>query len=359
MVLIADDRSFCTTEINLERFDEPNGRQIDTANPSTSNVVSNDAFGEEEDTPSDIFAAPFNAAKPAVASLERASSVLAAISGAFLTLIDWLAKFCVFALAASFVLIWLTPQVVQLYSMANTGSSPKSELANFVLSKQAEVNVELSDIGKLETDSFDTFAATYCLEGPSLQQSREALAVGLGGIPKDVRESIVSMALHEGVTATNSWRHSNADLVNTNTAHSYMAFYSTNFQSNYDGSEKYSTCVMVTGVTFTVAEQVIAYKHIEEEYQVGFGLDCGFLSCWKVPKFATRKFKVPEFNRRTLSLKQQKELHTWMLQEAIESAGHLVAIGPGANKESQGMLSTGVQDNAWKYDPPHYAQSEL
>ena len=123
--------------------------------------------------------------------------------------------------------------------------------------------------------------------------------------------------------------------------------------------DTYKTCVMVTGVTFTVAEQVAAYETIEEEYQVGFNLDCGFWSCWKVPKYATRKTKIPVFNRRTLSLKKQKDLHTWMLQQAVESAGHLVSIGPASGDANDRSLSGTTDSSAWNWKSPQYTYDKL
>ena len=152
-------------------------------------------------------------------------------------------------------------------------------------------------------------------------------------------------------------RNSNADLVNNNKAHSYMAFYSTTFEPKENGMDVYRTCVMVTGVTFTVAEQIVAYEEVEDEHQVGTKLECKgwFLpSCYNVPYYAKRRTTRPILKRSTLSLKEQKDLHNWMVNQAIESAGHLVGAGSLDHSESHLFLSD--EDSAWKWDPRRYQQ---
>jgi hypothetical protein len=189
--------------------------------------------------------------------------------------------------------------------------SPKLDLANFVHSMKEEVATERttrSAIGDIEMENFESFSGTYCLEGVSLQTTRDALSAGLSGVPDSVRDDVVNMTLREGITATNTWKNSNADLVNTSKAHSYMSFYSTTAYEVHDnGMDRYKTCVMVSGVTFTVAA--------ENEHQ-------------------ERSSGVAVFEPRGLSLQLQKELHTWMIQQAIESAGHLVAVGSSASDDT-------------------------
>jgi hypothetical protein len=111
---------------------------------------------------------------------------------------------------------------------------------------------------------------------------------------------------------------------------------------------------MVTGVTFTVPE-VLTYKEIEDEYQAGYNLDCGFFSCWKVPRYKTRITRVPVFKRRIMSLDKQKELHNWMIQQAIESAEHLVSIiGSASSDDSPRDLPDGDHGSRWKWESPQY-----
>jgi hypothetical protein len=155
----------------------------------------------------------------------RASSVLAFFRGIFHGLVIVIAatlKIC----GGLIVLVLGIHAYHNLFSR-DLSAAPRSDLTNFVLSKKNAVSAELGAIGSMETDSFHSFSATICLEGSSLQRTRDALALGLDGVPLAVRDKLVMMALQEGISAKNSWMNSTVDFDVSNTAHSYMAFYST------------------------------------------------------------------------------------------------------------------------------------
>ena len=61
----------------------------------------------------------------------------------------------------------------------------------------------------------------------------------------------------------------------------------------------------------------------------------GPLTCAECPLFDTRVVKWPILERRSLSLKKQKELRRWMVDEAIQSAEHLIA---GSGSSSAPMI---------------------
>jgi hypothetical protein len=240
------------------------------------------------------------------------------------------------------------------------GDIPKQDLKTFILSKQNDASEELSSIESLKTETFESYASTYCLEGVTLEKTREALRVDLNGIPEPVRDDIVSRALIEGISSRNTWMNSKADLVNRAHAHSYMAFYSTSYHPGNDGKDMYGTCVMVAGVEFTLAQIVVDHQIIiEEEYQAGTKLECHgwFLpSCHQVPYYAKRTSKIPVFNRAMLSLKQQKELNDWMSAEACSSAQHLVGGGLSPSQEvladSDSASNKPARESAWDWKPP-------
>ena len=275
-------------------------------------------------------------------------------------LILWTVKACVAVLKfgcfilCAFATIRLAFAILNWYNSVDY-VSPEQKLASFVVSTQNQMSSEVTDIEEIGTERFESFAATYCLEGTSLQMTRDALVVGLESVPTTVRDTLVRQALQEGITATNSWRNSSVDIEVRSTAHSYFAFYSTGYEKDFNGLEKYKTCVMVTGISFTVKEVVVGYETIEDEYENGHRLECGFLYiyCSKVPKYSKRTTVTPRLKRSVLTLKQQRELELWMIQRAVESAGHLVAIG----QQGSGHLGAESMPPLWKH--PKYLDSEL
>ena len=70
-------------------------------------------------------------------------------------------------------------------------ASPTSDLRDFVLYERANNDnnkVQLLNVEDLETDVFRTYARATCVEGGSVNITRDALWAGLKGIPESVRE---------------------------------------------------------------------------------------------------------------------------------------------------------------------------
>ena len=149
-----------------------------------------------------------------------------------------------------------------------TLSSPKNDLKAFVLYEKAKSMDSLETIEELETEVFNAFARSACVKAETFNATRDALFSGLRGIPDNVRDDVVEMAVKEGVTQVSSLQDSKADIVDKGKAFSFMAFWST----SYDPKKKhhtYETCVMVTGVALTVAETVAEWTLKQEKYQIG------------------------------------------------------------------------------------------
>ncbi|CAB9518666.1 expressed unknown protein [Seminavis robusta] len=279
------------------------------------------------------------------ALLGRLMRELAArVLGAFHAFIAW-----VFAVGRVVVLVMAVMYL--LNSKKSSFASPKNDLQDFVLVQQEKGVSEVASFHDLKTDKFEEYAAAICVEGgASLEATRKALAGGLEGVPQSVQQDVVKRALAEGITAKNMWKNSNADLVDSSKAHSYMGYFSTAYDS---GSDEYKTCVTVTGLTFSVAETVAGYTETEEVYKAGTKLDCtgAFFRCWEVPYFATRVVKTPHFKRSVLSLEQQKGLHSWMIHRAIESASYLVTYSDNVGRDKR--LPSG-DAKGWDWSPPAY-----
>lgn len=146
--------------------------------------------------------------------------------------------------------------------------SPTSDLREFVRFERANNFVDLAAIDDLNTETFRTYARSTCVEAATFEQARNALDVGLFGVPDGVRNTVVQMAVLEGVTQKNSIQDSNSDFVNSGKANAFMAFWSTVHDPSLE-EEAYKSCVMVTGVSLTVAESIAEWTTKREKYQVG------------------------------------------------------------------------------------------
>jgi hypothetical protein len=71
---------------------------------------------------------------------------------------------------------------------SQSGTSPKGDLRDFVLYEKANNGIDLQSIEDLDTDLFETYARASCVEGASVNSTRDALFIGLKGIPEVVRE---------------------------------------------------------------------------------------------------------------------------------------------------------------------------
>lgn len=333
MVVLEDDRSFATNDCGCVA--------LENENKDPTEVVS-----DEEEEKKDQGTANVSMTNKRMGGDKKQGVVFSFATGVYVLS-------CVALLVLLFIFTNHTPDLV----------SPKSDLQTFVVSTKSDLSGEFSSIEDIKTESYRGYAAAYCLEGTTLERARDALRVGLRDVPEAVRNDIAERALQEGITAKNTWRDSSADLVNTNKAHSYMAFYSTTFEPGRSiGKDVYKTCVMVAGVTFIVAEQIVDYEEKEEDVQIGTRVECKgwfIAECYKVPVLGKRKSKIPILRRNALSLKEQKDLHNWMVHQAIDSAGNL--IGAGLSTLDNGLSTNNALpddnagDSAWKWKPPNYA----
>lgn len=151
-------------------------------------------------------------------------------------------------------------------------------------------------------------------------------------------------AIREGVSTKNSIHDSNADISEQGKASSFMAFWSTTYDPRWK-DRVYTSCVLVTGVTLTVAETVAEWTSTTEKYVVATEpCWCGPFSCDRCPVLETRTVRWPVLERRALSLKKQDELRCWMISQAIKSAEHLVMGESDTPEVSDG---NGINKTIW------------
>jgi len=165
------------------------------------------------------------------------------------------------------------------------------------------------------------YARATCVQGGNSEEVISALYSGLDGIPDGVREKLVNMAVAEGVSQKFSIQDTITDFQDEGKAFSYKAFWST----VYLPGGAYETCLLATGVDLTMAETIVGWNEIPQKVQVAIEpCRCGYLYCALCPVFHEFTAKQPIYERRSMSLKQQKELRNWMIEKSIEAAEPLV-----------------------------------
>ena len=227
-------------------------------------------------------------------------------------------------------------------------SSAEDDIRSFISIHKA--NNKIDDIEDMETDSFSSYAKAYCVTLDSADKVRNALRDQLDDLPTEAREKIIKWAVIEGATHKSSMEDK---VFRTGTldgkASFFKAFWSTTYVAGLAFSEMYTTCLVVSGIDFTVAETVAEWTVETKKYLIAVKpCECGYiLPCSSCPVFETVETKLPVFKRHSLSLKQQKDLHIWMADRAIAKAEELVG-----NLDSMSMPVLGKYDDTPKWVNP-------
>lgn len=202
--------------------------------------------------------------------------------------------------------------------------SPYSDLRSFALSEAQKH--DLSDISDLPVDGVESYAQATCVQGETVGDVRSALRRQLKGIPEEARDDIIYSAVLEGMSTSNSVQNISAGVAKSARAFLYLAYWSTAYTPSALASATYSSCVMVTGVDIEVGEEVAEWKTTRDQVLVAHRpCECGYLYCEKCPVFETREAKTPIFKRRKLTLRNQADLHRWMVRLAVDRVATLLS----------------------------------
>eukprot|EP01024_Parvocaulis_polyphysoides_P035317 TRINITY_DN31284_c1_g1_i2.p1 TRINITY_DN31284_c1_g1~~TRINITY_DN31284_c1_g1_i2.p1 ORF type:complete len:517 (+),score=86.96 TRINITY_DN31284_c1_g1_i2:96-1646(+) len=193
------------------------------------------------------------------------------------------------------------------------------------------LKLDQSQLEKLPVEQMHFFASAACVHG-DFQQVSVALEKQLKSAPKQVREDILDQALIEGVSVQNSRQDAAVDVENQGKAHAYLAFYSTQHIPSALAEPQYSSCVMVAGMEFSVAEELASWEVQTDYKNLGYeDCDCGVFSCRKCPIIKEITTKRPVFKRHQLTFLDHKKLHQEMQRLAVQKSKDLTSgtsIGP-------------------------------
>lgn len=110
---------------------------------------------------------------------------------------------------------------------------------------------------------------------------------------------------------------------------------------------------MVAGITLRIGEDVAEFQTSTQQRLIGTEpCRCGRLWCSNCPIFEKVETKTPIFKRHKLTLKNQINLHRWMVKQAVDRVSSLVDTrgelrGHMLDKPKSGELAS----IAWK--SPH------
>jgi hypothetical protein len=236
-------------------------------------------------------------------------------------------------------------------------TTPKEDLHVFVTLERNRNNI--AEITDLKTDGYKHYAQSACLVADSFEDATNALEIQLAEIPGNIRERLIKRVLIKGITQSSSLQDSSSEVESSsmlssndgeqgvrNKAHNYLAYWSTvvHGKGGLDRGNKeyqYETCVVVAGTEIGVADDLTGYE--EEEKMMVSGsrpCGCGILYCSGFcPTYEVVTTKKPVFKSYSLSLKNQEDLHRWLLMHAIEAAEGLVGGGGSSSSRSPHRLS--------------------
>lgn len=231
---------------------------------------------------------------------------------------------------------------------------PLNDLHSFAVSEIA--NNDLAGVADLTVDGLKLYAQATCMKADSAEALRNALRKQLMDLPNDVREQIIEAAVIEGMETTNSRQNAEADTVDTGKAYSYIAFWSTTYNGERALTEAtYSTCIMAAGVDIKIGEDLAGFDVVSQEVQKGLRpCECNMFWCKALcPEYGTVTSKRPIFKRHKLKLKDQVELHRWMVKQAVDRAQSLLdtkrAIENTGAKSRSKYFHTGWKGPSEKY----------
>jgi len=210
-----------------------------------------------------------------------------------------------------------------------TSQMPTYDMQTFI-QKEKSNEIQVTDVTELPTDVFKIYSAASCLEGNSIEKLRESLRMQLDNVPESVRDRVINRALIEGISQKSSTTDSDSHLGKDGRATMFMAYWSTAYNGDETvliGGSEYSTCILVTGVEFTLAETVVDHEETYHKQLIGHEpCHCGWRTCEKCPIYDTVVKRKPIFAPHVLTIDQQHRLHRWMVRQAVESAEQSVGI---------------------------------
>ena len=193
-----------------------------------------------------------------------------------------------------------------------------SEMKRYASSKTALYNTNFPDnIEELKVDGMSDFACSVCVNDTSFD---EMVSVILGrlksSIPTDVYDTLKDSLLVENMTYEGSFQNCTKSLQDTGRANNFLGWWTVRHNKH---SNRYSACVVISGIDITMSEDIIDYSIKKETIHItNEPCHCGFFRCQSCPVFKTIETRIPIFKRHSITLKQHDNLKAYMMYKSTD-----------------------------------------
>ncbi|KAI0560962.1 hypothetical protein FGB62_95g088 [Gracilaria domingensis] len=232
---------------------------------------------------------------------------------------------------------------------------PLQQLRAFALQEAA--NNKIDNIEELPVDGLKLYAQATCVKGPTVKHVKEALHLQLRNIPEQARADIIDSAVVEGMDTVSTRQDTAADVADSGKAFSYLAYWNTKFNGDQVlvPSDRYSTCIMAAGVDVKIGEQIAGYEESSRRVPIGTRpCECGLFWCvGRCPEYDKVSTRRPVFKRHQLTLRNQNDLHRWMVKQAVSHTESLLHSKGALSGSWDTSRSRNVEVPGVSWQAPH------
>lgn len=173
------------------------------------------------------------------------------------------------------------------------------------------------DVEELKVDGMSDFACSVCVNDTDYDQlSHVVLGRLKSSIPPDVYDTFKDSLLIKNMTYEGSFQNCTKPLQDSGRAQNFLGWWTIRYDKK---SDRYSACVVVSGVDITVSDDIVDYKVQRETIHVADEpCHCGFFKCESCPVFRTIETRSPVFKKHSITLKQHDNLKSYMMYKSVE-----------------------------------------
>lgn len=198
------------------------------------------------------------------------------------------------------------------------GTDTISEMKRYASVKTQLYHAEFpKDVEDLKVDGMSDFACSVCVNNTTYE---DMVSIVLGrlktSVPSDVYDSLNDIVLVKNVTHEGSFQNCTKPLQDSGKASNFLGWWTIRYEKS---SDRYSACVVVSGVDITMADEIIDYKTKKETIHVADEpCHCGFFRCEICPVFKIIETRSPVFKKHSITLRQHDDLKAYMMYKSVD-----------------------------------------
>lgn len=198
--------------------------------------------------------------------------------------------------------------------------SPVVKLYDFVKYKEKDMMKNTSHsitFDKLMVKEFNHFSRVACIKSDSFIDSRNTMYKQLISIPHSIKKQVIDAAIVENISSFNIGYNTNKALHSNKQSIAYFVWWDT----QYTYPTTYSSCILISGISFLMADLISGYNHVQKTVLIGYKpCKCGYIYCEKCPVYKQKMTQHPVYKKFYLSLEEHDKLHYYMIHKAINTS---------------------------------------